>query len=161
MQIIKNILYKPYILLFIVFGGWFTYYALNNPWGMTLNIIFIYAIYFYVMRYIFLFLQNSFLKLASLISALDRIPNAVLSGYFYILMLLYPIPVVLLGIISKLFIRQKIYDQPYTDEYGNSVTRIESLTPTVILSRKEGRKGDEEHIVMTKLKKIPTKVTYE
>ena len=161
MHVIKNILYKPYILLFIVFGGWFSYYALNNPWGMTLNILLIYIIYFYLMRYIFLFLQNPFLKLASLISAFDHIPNAVLSGYFYILMLLYPVPVILLGIISKLFIRKKIYDQSYIDEYGNSVTRIKSLTPTVILSRKEGINGDEEHIVMTKLKKIPRKVTYE
>ncbi|MBA3723513.1 MAG: hypothetical protein H0W89_01305 [Candidatus Levybacteria bacterium] len=161
MQIIKNILYKPYLLLFISLAGWIYYYSINKPINDILTALFAYTVYIFFFWKIFPYLENSLLKITGHFSLFDSVPNHIISGYCFIATLLFPIPVLVIALFSKLFIKEKLYHSSFTDEYGNSVTRIKSLTPTVILSRKEGRNGDEEHIVMTKLKKIPRKITYE
>lgn len=95
------------------------------------------------------------------IRVLRTVPDNVLTGYLFIVTLLLPIPAIILAIIAKLFVWDKTEQESYIDEYGNEVTQIKSLTPTIILSRKEQKTGEEEHIVMSKLKKKPRKVIYE
>ncbi len=92
------------------------------------------------------------------IDTFDKIPNAVLSGYLFILTFFQPIPLVIIAIISKLFVHPKDHDHTFTDDYGNQITRIRSLTPTVLLRRKESK---DEYIAVTKLTKKPKKITYE
>ncbi len=161
MQITKNILYKPYLLLFISLAGWIYYYLLNKSVNDILTALFAYAVYIFFFWKIFPYLEHSLLKVLNRFLFLDTIPNHVLSGYCFIFMLFFPIHALIIALFSKLFIKEKFYHSSFTDEYGNSVTRIKSLTPTVILSRKEGQHGDEEHIVITKHKKLPHKITYE
>ncbi len=158
MKILTKILYKPYILLFLGLAGWLYYFSITHPLIASFNAIFSCVVYTLLLRFIFSFLQNSLLKLTSYIDTFDKIPNAVLSGYLFILTFFQPIPLVIIAIISKLFIHPKEHDHTYTDDYGNQVTRIRSLTPTVLLRRKESK---DEYIAVTKLTKKPKKITYE
>jgi len=158
MTVLLKIFYKPYLLLFLGLVVWLYYFASNNPIGPTLSTIFALFVYIIFMRFIFSFLRNSLLKLLNRITSFNEIPNAVLSGYLFIVTLFAPIPVIIIALISKFFIHFKLYDQTYTDDYGNQITRIRSLTPTVLLRRKENK---DEYIAVTKLKKKPKKITYE
>lgn len=158
MKILIKMLYKPYILLFLGLAGWLYYFAINHPMIAALNAIFSCVVYTLFLRFIFSFLQNSLLKLTSYIDTFDKIPNTVLSGYLFIIIFFQPIPVIIIAIISKLFVHPKNHEHIYTDDYGNQVTRIRSLTPTVLLRRKESK---NEYIAVTKLNKKPKKITYE
>lgn len=113
------------------------------------------------MFFFFKILRNSLLRLVNRIAFFTRVPDKVLSGYLFIFTLFNPIPALVIALLAKLFIRTKTKQHSYIDEYGNEVTQIKSLTPTIILSRKEQETGEEEHIVMSKLKKKPKKVIYE
>ena len=159
MNILKKLLYKPYLLFFIFLTGWIYYYALNKPISALLNSLFVYSIYIFFFRKIFPLLQHSLLKLVNQFSFFDKIPNHVISGYCFIFTLLFPVVTIPLALISKLFIKENLYQNSFVDDYGNEVTQIKSLTPTVFFSRRNGE--EEEHIVVTKLKKKPKKITYE
>ncbi len=158
MKILTKILYKPYILLFLGLTGWLYYFSLTHSMIASMNAIFSCVVYTIFLRFVFSFLNNSLLKLTSYIDIFDKIPNSVLSGYLFIFTYFQPIPLVIIAIISKLFIHPKDHDHTYTDDYGNQVTRIRSLTPTVLLRRKESK---NEYIAVTKLTKKPKKITYE
>lgn len=158
MKILKKILYKPYILLFIGLTAWLYEFSITHSMIASMNAIFSCVVYSLFLRFVFSFLNNSLLKLTSYIDTFDKIPNSVLSGYLFILTYFQPIPLVIIAIISKLFIRTKDHDHTYIDDYGNQVTRIRSLTPTVLLRRKESK---NEYIAVTKLNKKPKKITYE
>ena len=110
---------------------------------------------------LFRFIKTSVLRLLNKISIFSKIPDAILLGYIYIFTLFNPIIAILIAIVAKLFIWESRKEKTYIDEYGNEVTQIKSLTPTVILSRKEQKTGEVEHIVMSKLKKKPRKIIYE
>jgi hypothetical protein len=122
---------------------------------LSLYTIFIAFIFFKLLR-------NSLVRLAKRIKLLKPIPGNVLTGYLFIFSLFFPVPVIIIAILAKLFIWGKKKEKTYIDKYGNEVTQIKSQkTPTIILSRKEEKTGEEEHIVMTKLKKKPKKIIYE
>jgi hypothetical protein len=159
MHVLKKILYKPYTLLAIGFGGWLYYYATHNAFGPTLSAVGIYIIYMFMMLYIFRFMEYSLLKVINKFSFAHNIPNHVLSGYCFIFTMFFPQFALPLALISKLFIKESTYHQSFMDEHGNEVTRIKSLTPTLFYTRRNGQ--EDEHIVVTKLKKKPTKITYE
>lgn len=158
MKILKNILYKPYILLVLIIVIKLYNFSTSHQTGELFTEIFAYSVFILLMRLIFSFLKNPLLKLLSYIEVFNSVPNSVLSGYLFILTLFAPIPVVIIAIISKLFMRPKEREHTYTDDYGNQVTSIRSLTPTVLLRRKESK---DEYIAVTKLNKKPKKITYE
>ncbi|HUQ85055.1 MAG TPA: hypothetical protein VM077_01920 [Candidatus Limnocylindrales bacterium] len=158
MKILKKILYKPYLLLVLIILLKLYNFSISHQTGALVTEIFAYSVFILFMRFLFSFLKNPLLKLLSYIEVFNTVPNAVLSGYLFILTLFAPIPVVIIAIISKLFIHPKEHDHTFTDEYGNQVTRIRSLTPTVLLRRKESK---DEYIAVTKLNKKPKKITYE
>lgn len=158
MKILKKVLYKPYILLLLIILVKLYNFSTSHQTGLLFTEIFTYSVFILFMRLIFSFLKIPLLKLLSYIEVFNTVPNAVLSGYLFILTLFAPIPVVIIAIISKFFISYKKDERTYIDDYGNQVTSIKSLTPTVLLRRKE-RKG--EYIAVTKLTKKPKKITYE
>lgn len=161
MKILKFIFYKPYLLLFCYLTVGFTYNSIHNPSGKIINDSFLVLGYLLILRILFKFLKNALFKIINLFSIFSQIPDSVISGYLYIILVFQPIVVVIIAILAKLFIWNKPKEKTYIDEYGNEITQIKSLTPTVILSRKEQSTGEEEHIVMTKLKKKPRKIIYE
>jgi hypothetical protein len=158
MKVLTKILYKPYLLLFLGLALWLYYFAKDHPIGAVLTAIFSCIIYTLFMLFAFSFLKNSLLKLQIYVKVFNNVPNKVLSGYLFIFVFFAPLPVIAIAIISKLFIHPKEHDQTYTDDYGNQVTSIRSLTPTVLLRRKESK---DEYIAITKLSKKPKKITYE
>jgi hypothetical protein len=162
MKIIKYILYKPYLLLLVYLILNFYFFGKGHSLGETISNILLLCLNIILITFLFFkLLRNSLVRLVNRISILYTVPDYVLTGYLFIFTLINPIIAVILAIITKLFIRDKKREKTYIDEYGNEVTQIKSLTPTIILSRKEQKTGEEEHIVMTKLKKKPRKVIYE
>lgn len=159
MHLLKKVLYKPYILLVIGLGGCLYYYATHNAFGPTLSAVGIYTIYIFMVRYLFRFMEHSLLKIVNRFPFAHNIPNHVLSGYCFIFTMFFPQFALPLALISKLFIKENSYHSSFTDDHGNEVTRIDSLTPTLFYTRRNGQ--EDEHIVVTKLKKKPTKITYE
>lgn len=129
--------------------------------GKIVNDSLLILFYLLILQILFKFLRKPLFKIINLFSVFSHIPDSVISGYLYILLVFQPIVIIILAIVAKLFIWEKTKEKSYIDEYGNEVTQIKSLTPTVILSRKEQKTGEEEHIVMTKLKKKPRKIIYE
>ena len=161
-KILKFILYKPYLLLFLYLVGNFYFFGIHHSVGETLSTIALFILNFLLIAVIFKkLLRNSLLRLLNKIPFLTMVPDSVLTGYLFIFTLFSIIPAIIIAIFAKLFIRSDTKQRSYVDEYGNEVTQIKSLTPTVILSRKEQGTGEEEHIVMTKLKKKPKKIIYE
>ena len=159
MKLIKKILYKPYLLLFISLVAWIYYYSFNKPINALLTALFVYPVYIFFIWKIFPFFEHSFLKVVNRFTFFDKIPNHVISGYCFIFTVIFPILSVILVLFSKFFITEKLYHKSFKDDYGNEVTQIKSLTPTVFFTKRTGE-GDE-HIVVTKLNKKPKKVTYE
>ena len=165
MKVIKYILYKPYFLLAINLGVSLYYFASHNTPEKTFNAIVLYALYIIIIRILFIrILRSPLLFLLNLVTFSSMIPDAVLSGYLFAFTLFNPIIAIIVAVIAMLikpFMRRGIQHKSYTDGYGNEITQIKSLTSSVILSRKEQKTGEEEHIVITKLKKKPKKITYE
>ena len=161
MKIIKFILYKPYLILICYLTVGFLLNSIHNPLERIVNDSILVLLFLLILRIFIKFLQNSLFKIINLFPVFSSIPNGVIAGYLYILLVFQPIVVVILAIFAKLFIWENRKEKTYIDEYGNEVTQIKSLTPTVILSRKEQKTGEEEHIVMSKLKKKPRKIIYE
>lgn len=162
MKIIKYILYKPYLLLFLYLIGNVYFFSTKHSVGETISTVLLLLLNLALISFVFFkLLQNSLLRMLNRIRVLRTVPDNVLTGYLFIVTLLLPIPAIILAIIAKLFVWDKTEQESYIDEYGNEVTQIKSLTPTIILSRKEQKTGEEEHIVMSKLKKKPRKVIYE
>lgn len=161
-KLLKSILFKPYLFLCLYFLGQFYYFGIHHSLKDTFSTIALFLLNLLIIVFIFKkLLRNSLLRLVNKIPFFTTIPDTVLTGYLFIFTLFGLIPAAIIAIFSKLFIRDDIHKNSYVDEYGNEVTQIKSLTPTVILSRKEQGTGEEEHIIMTKLKKKPKKVTYE
>lgn len=162
MKFIKFILYKPYLLLFLYLSLNLYFFSKEHSAGDVISNVFLLLLNIALIVFIFFkLLRNSLLRVPNRIRILKAIPDSVLSGYLFIFTLFSPISAIILAILAKLFIWNKTEAKSYIDEYGNEVTQIKSLTPTVILSRKEQKTGEEEHIVMTKLKKKPRKIIYE
>ena len=159
MKVIKYIFYKPYLLLFLFFCGRLYYFSLEHPLKEALDTLVFALPYIIIVFFVFKLLRSHLLRLVNLIAFFNRIPDAVLSGYLFIFAFFNPIPTLILALFSMVFIKTK--GKSYVDEYGNQITQIKSLTSSVILSRKERGTGEEEHIVVTKLKKKPKKITYE
>ncbi len=159
-NLLKSILYKPYLLLCVYLVGNFMYFFAQNGLGETISTILLLLLNIAIIALIFKLLKNPLLRLLNRIAFFTRVPNSVLSGHLFIFTLFNPIPAIIIAILSKLFLRTQ-KNESYIDDYGNEVTQIKSLTPTIILSRKEQKTGEEEHIVMSKLKKKPKKVIYE
>lgn len=162
MNVIKFILYKPYLLLLLYLALNFYFFSKEHAAGEIISSILLLLLNIVLISFIFFkLLRNSLLRVLNRISILKTVPDSVLSGYLFIFTLLSPIPSIILAILAKLFFWEKKREKTYIDEYGNEITQIKSLTPTVILSRKERKTGEEEHIVVTKLKKKPRKIIYE
>lgn len=159
MHIIKKLLYKPVLLFFTALAVFLLYYLLNKPIFTILNTLFACTVYIYFFWRIFPYLEHSLLKIVNKFSFVHNIPNHVLSGYSFIVTLFFPQFVLPLALISKLFLKDSTYHQSFMDDHGNEVTRIKSLTQTLFYTRRNGQ--EDEHIVVTKLKKKPTKITYE
>lgn len=161
-KLLKAILYKPYLLLLLYLLGHFYYFGTKHSGSETFNTISLFLLNFVIIFFVFnKLLKNSLLRLLNKAVFFRAVPDSVLTGYLFIFTLFSLIPAIILAIFAKLFIRANTTKSSYIDEYGNEVTQIKSFTPTVILSRKENGSDEEEHIVMTKLKKKPKKVTYE
>lgn len=159
MNILKKLLYKPYLLFFTGLAIWYSYYLPGKSMRDILTVLFTCAVYIFFFCKIFPYLEHSFLKIMNKFPFTHNIPNHVLSGYCFLFTLFFPQLALPLALISKLFIKENTYHSSFTDEHGNEVTRINSLTPTLFYTRKNGK--EDEHIVVTKLKKKPKKVTYE
>lgn len=156
MKIIKFIFYKPYLLLFLYLSLNVYFFSNEHSAGDTVSNVFLLLLNIALIAFIFFkLLRNSLLRLVNRIRIFKTIPDYVISGYLFIFTLFSPIPAIILAIVAKLFIWENKKEKTYIDEYGNEVTQIKSLTPTVILSRKEQKTGEEEHIVMTKLDRYP------
>ncbi len=160
MNILKFILYKPYLLLLVYVATNFYLFSLNHTFSETISTIMLFMLNILIIAILFHYLKYSLVKLISNIGFFTKIPTKVLYGYLFIFTLFYPLPAIVLAVLSKLFIKEKA-SKTYIDDFGNEITQIKSLTPTVILSRKEQKTGEMEHIVVSKLKKKPRKVIYE
>ncbi len=159
MQILKKLLFKPYLLFFTGLAIWYCYYLPDKSIRDILTVLFTCTVYVFFFWKIFPYLEHSLLKVVNKFSFAHNVPNHVLSGYCFIAILLFPQFLLPLALISKLFIKENTYHQSFVDDHGNEVTRIKSLTQTLFYTRRNGQ--EDEHIVVTKLKKKPTKVTYE
>lgn len=159
MYFLKKLLFKPYLLFFTGLAIWYSYYLPDKPMRDILTVLFTCTVYIFFFWKIFPYLEHSLLKVVNKLPFAHNIPNHVLSGYCFIATLLFPQFALPLSLISKLFLKESTYHQSFMDEHGNEVTRIKSLTPTLFYTRRNGQ--EDEHIVVTKLKKKPTKITYE
>jgi hypothetical protein len=159
MHLLKKLLFKPYLIFFTGLVVWYLYYLSDKSVPDILKTLFVCTVYIFFFWKIFPYLEHSLLKVVNKFPFAHNIPNHVLSGYCFIFTMFFPQFALPIALISKLFIKENTYHSSFTDDHGNEVTRIDSLTPTLFYTRKNGQ--EDEHIVVTKLKKKPTKVTYE
>lgn len=159
MYLLKKLLFKPYLIFFTGLVAWYLYYLSDKSVPDILKTLFVCTLYIFFFWKIFPYIEHSLLKVVNKFPFAYNIPNHALSGYCFLFTLFFPQFALPLALISKLFIKEKIYHSSFIDDHGNEVTQIKSLTPTVFYTRRNGQ--EDEHIVVTKLKKKPKKITYE